>query len=404
MGQRKTGHAAGTAVLQGTLVVCLAGTLLAQGSQTLTVSAQMDIWQSGGYSDGSDGVPPAAYAFAAAPGQSLTFFPNVTGYWTCSDSAAAYGPDGTTVVPCASRPNNYSPTGPFSGLKLTDFQGPMVGMFLEDTLPVSVPPTLRFYTNDSQAGGIKTNFEVLSPQIGQVFFIGDGNTWTGGGGAVQLFQVPPTATHLYLGYADSCDAATPGCYSDTKGSISATFAISQCSFQVSGVSPQEQTPDRLWAVQAGMMLSWKSGKSIGGTAAASIADSVAPATTEFATDYADGASGCVTLDNCSISLPDYTNFLERLGITEVDKATSACGLTARLRKFGPMTIVIGTPTPNVVEAEVLTGITGDGTASGAGVNYIDSITGTAKSGSLETLLLSIEPALAAGWPEFVQFP
>ncbi|HUE22277.1 MAG TPA: papain-like cysteine protease family protein [Bryobacteraceae bacterium] len=367
------------------------------------MSALMDIWQSGGYNDGSGGSAPAAYAFPAAPGQAFTF-PSVTGTWTCNFGVPEYGPDGTTVPTCYTQASNFSATGPFSGLDLVDFQGPLVGMFLEDTLPASPPPTLRFYISDSSQGGIRTNLATLSPQIGQVFFIGDGRTGTGTG-AIQVFDVPPTATHLYLGYADSCDYATPGCYGDNEGSMTATFAISACSFQVSNVTPQIQLAGRAWATQAGMMLSWKSGKLISGAAAAAIADSIAPTTTVFATDYANGgASGCAELDNCSISLSDYTNFLTRLGIIQVDSSPTVCGLAENLRKYGPATIVTGTPTPNFVHAVVLTGVTGDGTGSGSAVNLIDPDTGAASSVSLASLLLGIEAAQAAGWPEFVQFP
>jgi hypothetical protein len=305
---------------------------------------------------------------------------------------------------CFTQASNYSPTGPFSGLDLVDFQGPPVGMFLEDTLPASAPPTLRFYVGNSSFGGVQTNFATLGPQIGQVFFIGDGKTGTGTG-AIQAFSVPPTATHLYLGYADSCDYATPGCYSDNEGSMTAAFAISACSFQVPNVTPQVQLADRAWATQAGIMLSWKSGKSINGAIAAAIADNVAPGTTVFASDYANGGvSGCAELDNCSISLDDYTNFLSRLGVTQVDSSPTVCGLAEHLRAFGPATLVTGTPTPNFVHAVVLTGVTGDGTGSGYAVNVIDSDAGAAASISLGSLLLDLEPAQAAGWPEFVQFP
>jgi hypothetical protein len=388
------------------LVVCLGGPILAQSPQTLSVTAFMDIWQSGGYNDGSGGSPPAVYTFPAAPGQALTFS-SVTGSWTCNYGVPQYGPDGTTSTSspsCYTQASNYSPTGPFSGLDLVDFQGPLVGMFLGDSLPASPPPTLRFYVSNISSGGVRTNFGVLSPQLGQVFFIGDGKTGTGTG-AIQVFNVPPTATHLYLGYADSCDYATQGCYGDNEGSMTATFAISACSFQVSGVTPELQLTDRAWATQAGIMLSWKSGKPIGGAAAAAIADSKAPATTVFATDYADGAvSGCAELDDCSISLADYTNFLSRLGITRVDSSPTVCGLADNLRLYGPATIVTGTPTPNLVHAVVLTGITGDGTGSGSAVNVIDPDTGAASSMSLGSLLLALEPAQTAGWPEFVQFP
>ena len=390
-------------VLQAVLALASAGPLLAQSSQTLSVSAHMDIWQSGGYSDGSGGVAPAAYTFPAAPGQTLTFS-SVTGTWSCGNGATPYGPDGTNTGNCYFGAYTFNPTGPFSGLDTTDFVGPLVGMFLEDTLPTSAPPTLRFYWSDNSQGGIRINFTTLSPQIGQVFFIGDGNNGTGTG-AIQAFSVPPTATHLYLGYPDQCNNEKPGCYGDNSGSMTATFAISACSFQVSHVTPQVQLADRAWATQAGIMLSWKSGKPISGSTAAAIADSIAPTTSVFANDYVDGGvPGCAELDKCSISLSDYTNFLLRLGITQVDTTPTVCGLAAHLRRYGPMTIVTGTPTPNFVHAVVLMGVTGDGTASGAAVNLIDPDTGAMASQSLGSLLLGLEAAVAAGWPEFVQFP
>ena len=146
---------------------------------------------------------------------------------TCSTAIAEFGPDGTTTLPCDGR-NIANPTGPFSGYNLTDFAGAMVGMFLEDTLPASAPPSLRFYVSNNSLSGIQTDFKTLSPVIGQVFFIGDGLTGTGSG-SVQIFAVPPAATHLYLGFVDSCTltSTVPGCYSDNAGSMSAIFQFNQ---------------------------------------------------------------------------------------------------------------------------------------------------------------------------------
>ena len=384
-------------------VLGMAGSLLGQSPVTMSVSSFMDIFQSGGYNDGSGGSPASAYAFAAAPGQALSFS-SVTGSWTCNYGIAQNGPDGTTTA-CYSTPEAYIPTGPFSGLDLADFQGPLVGMFLEDTLPTSVAPTLRFYDSDSSQGGIATSFAVLNPQIGQVFFIGDGKTGTGTG-ATQVFNVPATATHVYLAYIDSCSGGDPpGCFFDNEGSLTVTFAISKCAFQVSSVTPQVQLADRAWATQAAIMLSRKTGKAISAAAAVGIADGVAPTTSEFATVYADGgASGCAELDNCSISLSDYINFLQRLGITQSVTSPGACTLAGYLRAYGPMAIVTGTPTANFVHAVVLTGVTGDGVASGAAVNLVDPVGGTVSSQPVQSLFLGIQAAVAAGWPEFVQFP
>ncbi len=70
---------------------------------------------------------------------------------TSTDTAnAPYSVDGTTspIGSCYPRAN-ILPTGPFSGYDNTDHQGSMVGMFLEDSLPTIVPPTLRFYGSDN---------------------------------------------------------------------------------------------------------------------------------------------------------------------------------------------------------------------------------------------------------------
>ena len=200
------------------VALLLTGSLQAQDILTVSVSAHMDIYRAGGYDDGSDGTAPAKFAFPAAPGQTLTFS-SVTGSWSCGVSSL-YGPDGSTTTVC--QPHNLdNPIGTFSGYDTTDFTGGLAGIFLEDGLPHSAPPPLRFYVSDASAGGIQTSFRSLSPQIGQIFFIGDGLTGTGTG-ATQMFAVPPTATHLYLGYVDSCDNSVPGCFSNNLGALTAT--------------------------------------------------------------------------------------------------------------------------------------------------------------------------------------
>ena len=215
----------------------LTGSLQAQDVLTVSVSAHMDIYRAGGYDDGSDGAAPAKYAFPAAPGQTLTFS-SITGSWSCGASPL-YGPDGLTTTVC--QPHNIdNPIGTFSGYDTTDFSGGLAGIFLEDTPPSSAPPPLRFYVKDGAAGGIQTSFSSLSPQIGQVFFIGDGLTGTGTG-ATQLFAVPPTATHLYLGYVDSCDNSVPGCYSNNLGALTATVNA-----EIRGLCNTGQTAENLF--------------------------------------------------------------------------------------------------------------------------------------------------------------
>jgi hypothetical protein len=212
------------------IVLASAGALNAQTSGiTVSVDSHADIYKSGGFDDGTGAASPLAYVFPAGPGQVLTLLA-VVGQWTCNDPVEPpYSADGTTRVGVCYPRANLLPTGPFSGYDNTDYQGAMVGMFLECGLPMTTAPTLRFYVNDGSQGGIKTDFTVLQPAIGQVFFVGDGLTGTGSG-THQSFLVPPTATHLYLGYIDSCSSSGysgPGCYFDNGGSITVSFAISQ---------------------------------------------------------------------------------------------------------------------------------------------------------------------------------
>jgi len=187
----------------------------------------MDIYRAGGYNDGSDGIAPAVFTFPASPWRTMTL-PAVSGAWACN-SGPLYGADGaTTSSPsCYNVSNITGPVGTFSGFQGTDFGGALVGVFLRDTLPASAPAALRFYASNSSQGGIQTDFLTLSPKIGQVFFIVDGLTGTGIG-AVQTFVVPAGATHLYLGYIDSCTQTAPGvpgCFTGNAGSLNVTARL-----------------------------------------------------------------------------------------------------------------------------------------------------------------------------------
>jgi hypothetical protein len=227
------------ALAPSTLALGLVAPLLAQVS--LPVSANMDIYRAGGYNDGSDGIAPVVYSFTARPFQTLTFS-SVAGEWTCNSSVPEYGADGTATG-CFNSAGQYvdDAGGPISGYGSVDFTGAMVGVFLEDALPSTAPSPLLFYVSDNSHGGVQTDFKALNPKIGQVFFIGDGLTGTGSG-SIQVFEVPPTATHLYLGYVDSCnDDTAPSCYSDNVGSLTAVFQIED--HELNWVSPSlSQSP------------------------------------------------------------------------------------------------------------------------------------------------------------------
>lgn len=80
---------------------------------------------------------------------------------------------------------------------ISDIRAPiesLVGVFLTDSAPnLSAPPTkLNFQT-------LGLDFASLSPELQQVFFIGDGMT---AGDVVQEFSIPADASRLFLGTMD----------------------------------------------------------------------------------------------------------------------------------------------------------------------------------------------------------
>jgi hypothetical protein len=86
----------------------------------------------------------------------------------------------------------------------------LVGVFLRNGVPrLPAPPRLDF--TDSE------RFDTLAPLIGQTFFVGEG------GG--RRYEVPETATRLYLGFADAYSAeqgayqGRPGYYANNAGHL-----------------------------------------------------------------------------------------------------------------------------------------------------------------------------------------
>lgn len=98
------------------------------------------------------------------------------------------GPDGGAFV------NHFD--GTQNGI--SDIRAPvnsLLGVFLDDNQPDTTPSpsALNFEL-------IGTNLSFLSPELKQVFFVGDGLTGTGTGD-IQVFEIPTGATRLFLGLA-----------------------------------------------------------------------------------------------------------------------------------------------------------------------------------------------------------
>ena len=99
--------------------------------------------------------------------------------------------------------------------------GPLVGVFLSDAVPNGGAPSGL----DFSPAGLGIEFPSLSPQLGQVFYIGDGKT---SGGDFQTFIAPAGATRLFFGITDGfAFVGEPGAYDDNDGSYRIRIGVNQ---------------------------------------------------------------------------------------------------------------------------------------------------------------------------------
>ena len=204
-----------------TLVVNAAqnGSISVSSSANIYGASSTNIYEAGhtppAPGGGGGGVWPSSITSSAPLGY-VVLFTNVTGSISMSSSLGVLNnPDGNS-----SFSTDISPFGGISGIR-SDASGFLAGVFLGPAEPMD--PALA--TLDFRASGLGTSFLTLSPQIGQLFFIGDGRTGTGSG-VIQQFFVPATATRLYLGFADAPGyMGPPGQYQDNVGLLNVSFRI-----------------------------------------------------------------------------------------------------------------------------------------------------------------------------------
>jgi len=126
-----------------------------------------------------------------------------------------YGPGGNGVAG-----SNLLPLDGISGY--LGPEGPLVGVFLDDSIPNSAPPppTLNF-----TPGGIGIDFLSIAPDLAQIFYIGDGVT---SGGDFQSFIAPTGATRLFLGIPDGFGFdGLPGAYDDNDGQYLVSIGVNE---------------------------------------------------------------------------------------------------------------------------------------------------------------------------------
>jgi hypothetical protein len=199
------------------IALVLAVGLLATGASasselaSKTVLAQANIFGAGRAAapepgGGGGGVLPPVWHLRRGSARTVTF-PRITGKVTpIAGEAPLNGPDGDHRGP-----TNIESLRGISGIM--DFTNGMflVGVFLTDSAPKRpAPPRIDFTETEK--------FHVLSPRIGQTFFVGDGKG--------RRFRVPPAATRLFVGFADGFFyQGAPGWYGNNAGRLQVTVAV-----------------------------------------------------------------------------------------------------------------------------------------------------------------------------------
>ena len=193
-------------------------------AQTVVVDGRANVFGAG------LSTPPSFFEYNGQPSgllPSLLTLPSGTGrLFQVSSVTGEVLCCGTAVVPAGADGSNYAVDvdgfGGVSGIVVNRFLF-LGGVFLGDApLDTPAPSPLDFRS------GMGVNFLSLAPQIGQLFFIGDGRQGIDEpGGALQTFIVPDGATRLFLGFADrGSESAEPSFYNDNGGSLTATFEVS----------------------------------------------------------------------------------------------------------------------------------------------------------------------------------
>ena len=124
-------------------------------------------------------------------------------------------PDGKVLL-------NSSHIDSFGGISgYIGTRGALVGVFLDNNIPNGEAPATLDFSNS----GLGIDFNMLAPELGQVFFIGNG---VNSANLPQEFIAPTGATRLFLGVPDAFDFnGAPGYYDDNDGSYTIRFGINE---------------------------------------------------------------------------------------------------------------------------------------------------------------------------------
>lgn len=189
-------------------------------SASVLIPGTAEIFSAGQASpfDSMGTLPVNALTFAAGAGQTVSFT-SVTGTVGCSATCPTNTADGLNIGGAFTGTNISLANSGLSAIQFTGMEMFLVGVFLDSSTPSGSGPAS---IGDYGTGAISPLAASYSPLIGQTFFIGDGQGTAG----TQVFNVPVTATRLFLGFADGIFfQGTPGAYGDNVGSLTANILL-----------------------------------------------------------------------------------------------------------------------------------------------------------------------------------
>lgn len=171
------------------IAICCLAALPGLAETRLTVPGTSNPWLAAmpdGTTSRGDTAPDHAPVLAGAvePGAAYSF--SVTGAVTHTGAAGGPGPDGASPI-------SHAPGAIFGKSGLRAPINALLGVFLGETQRDMPAETL-----DYGPAATRDQPETI-PELGQVFFIGDGRT---SDGSAQSFIAPKGATRLYLGTMD----------------------------------------------------------------------------------------------------------------------------------------------------------------------------------------------------------
>jgi hypothetical protein len=147
---------------------------------------------------------------------------------------------------------------------------------------------------------------------------------------------------------------------------------------------QQPSPMTCWATVIAMMTSWRRQQSIAPR------DAIAPGGQEFLAKF----DANQPLDSASAG-----RLYQALGLVAMQSLNpSIDGWDQYLRLYGPLYVDIGYPQVSTTHAVIVTGISGDGTADGTQITYVDPASGTVVNRKFGDFLANYETPAAVNWP------